>query len=160
MVENQCECGSGQDYMGCCGQYHQDMASPLTTEALLRSRYCAYVREYNQYLNSTWHSSTRPSDAIQHNPQLTWRGLEVLTIDGGSEQDAKGNIEFIAHYTIAGRPEELHERSHFVREAGRWFYVDGDDLVPTHVTASGKIGRNDPCPCGSEKKYKKCCGVN
>ncbi len=160
MAATLCECGSGRDYLECCGQYHQKLAMVTTAEALLRSRYCAYVREYNEYLNETWHPSTRPGDAISHNPTLKWRGLEVLEINGGGEQDASGEIEFVARYTINGRPEQLHERSRFVREAGQWFYVDGDDLPPLIEVTNEKIGRNDPCPCGSGKKYKKCCGSN
>lgn len=160
MIENQCECGSGNEYMLCCGQYHQGIAIALTVEALMRSRYCAYVREYNEYLNNTWHISTRPKDAIQHNPELVWRGLEIIKVSDGGEQDNHGDVEFIAHYTIAGHPEELHERSHFTRELGQWFYMDGDDLPPHVAIPQGKIARNEPCPCGSGKKYKKCCGSN
>jgi len=160
MAENQCECGSGHDYLDCCGQYHQGIALPMTAEALLRSRYSAYVREYDQYLSKTWHASTRPKDSINHNPQLIWRGLEVVNIEGGGERDAKGEIEFVARYTISGHPEELHERSRFVREAGEWLYVEGDDLAPLNALGDEKIGRNEPCPCGSGKKYKKCCGAN
>lgn len=160
MVENQCECGSGQGYMSCCGQYHQGIMSPPTAEVLLRSRYSAYVREYDQYLSKTWHTSTRPKDSIKHNPELIWRGLEVMNVDGGGERDAKGEIEFVARYTISGCPEQLHERSRFVREAGEWFYLEGDDLAPLGNQNGDKIGRNDACPCGSGKKYKKCCGAN
>lgn len=160
MAENLCECGSGVDYLHCCGPYHQNTQSPATCEALLRSRYCAYVREYNDYINRTWHPSTRPQDAISHNPELRWMGLEILSQQGGGGLDAKGEIEFIAKYTISGRPEELHERSQFVREAGQWLYLDGEGLAPRTVVSDEKIGRNDPCPCGSGKKYKKCCGAS
>ena len=160
MAENLCKCGSGIDYQHCCEPYHQENATVQTAEALLRSRYCAYVREYNDYINNTWHASTRPKDAICHNPALRWTGLEILSQQGGGESDSQGEIEFIARYTISDRPEELHERSHFVREAGQWFYLDGKGLPPRTVISGDKIGRNDPCPCGSAKKYKKCCGAN
>ncbi len=160
MVENRCECGSGNDYLGCCGQYHQKMAVASTVEALMRARYCAYVREYNEYLNNTWHVSTRPKDSINHNPELVWRGLEIIEVAGGGECDSQGEVEFVARYTVSGRPEALHERSRFVREAGQWFYVDGEDLPPLAAVSDGKIARNGPCPCGSGKKYKKCCGSN
>ena len=158
MIENRCECGSGNDYLSCCGQYHQEMAVASTIEVLMRSRYCAYVREYNEYLNNTWHVSTRPKDSISHNPELVLRGLEIIEVAGGGERDSRGEVEFVARYTVSGRPEALHERSRFVREAGQWFYVDGEDLPPPAVATGGKIARNGPCPCGSGKKYKKCCG--
>lgn len=152
-----CECGSGQPYESCCGQYHRGTVEAPTAEALLRARYTAYVRRIDAYLARTWHRENRPADATPENPALKWLGLEILKLEHGTAADNRGVIEFVARYSVGGRQEQLHERSCFVREAGLWYYVDGDDLPPVGAVGH-KTGRNDPCPCGSGKKYKKCCG--
>ncbi len=120
-----CDCGAPAPYAACCGRYH---AGPLhlqapTAEALMRSRYSAFVRDLTGYLLATWHASTRPS-ALEPNPEgLRWLGLEVR---GHSQQDADhATVEFVARSKLGGRAQRLHETSRFVREAGQWFYVDG-----------------------------------
>jgi SEC-C motif-containing protein len=85
-----------------------------------------------------------------------WQKLEILRSEAGGENDAEGRVEFKAHWLIGGRRGYLHETSRFLKEDGRWYYLDGQ----THpAPAAGKTGRNDPCPCGSGKKFKKCCGA-
>jgi SEC-C motif domain protein len=93
-------------------------------EALMRSRYSAFVRDLTDYLLTTWHASTRPS-ALQPNPEgLRWLGLEVRE---HRVQDADhATVEFVARSKLGGRAQRLHETSRFVREGGRWFYVDGE----------------------------------
>ena len=121
-----CPCGTGQAYAACCGRYH---AGPLhlqapMADALMRSRYSAYVLGLSDYLQDTWHSSTQPVDAPAFDPTLRWLGLEVrrhVTLADGSAV-----VEFVARSKVAGRAQRLHESSHFVMEDGRWFYVDGD----------------------------------
>jgi len=120
-----CPCGSGARYTDCCGRYH---AGPLhlqapTAEALMRSRYSAFVLARTDYLLATWHASTRPT-LEANEPGLTWLGLEVRR---NAVVDADHAIvEFVARSKLAGRARRLHEISRFVREDGRWFYVDGD----------------------------------
>ena len=113
-------------YPDCCGRYH---AGPLhllapTAEALMRSRYSAFVLDLTDYLLATWHPSTRPA-GIDANPAgLKWLGLEVRR-DKTPDPD-HASVEFVARSKLAGRAQRLHETSRFVREDGRWFYLDGE----------------------------------
>lgn len=130
---------------------HRGEFMASSAEELMRSRYSAYVLKHSDYLTATWHSSTRPASLDISGDDIPWQRLVILSIEKGGSDDNEGVVEFAADY----RGGQLHERSRFVKEKGRWFYLDGDILSP--FTAA-KIGRNDPCPCGSGKKYKKCCG--
>ena len=121
-----CDCGNPHPYADCCGRYH---AGPLhlqapTAEALMRSRYSAFVRDLSGYLLATWHPSTRPA-TLEPNPTgLRWLGLEVRS---HQVQDAEhATVEFVARSKLGGRAQRLHETSRFVREGGHWFYVDGE----------------------------------
>jgi SEC-C motif-containing protein len=121
-----CPCGSGAAYDHCCGRWH---AGPLhlqapTAEALMRSRYSAYVRGLAAYLQDTWHASTRPQQPMDFEPGLKWLGLDIKRTALGQPDHAE--VEFVAHSKVNGRAHRLHENSRFVREGGRWLYVDGD----------------------------------
>lgn len=122
----ECPCGSGKSYNQCCRLYHDGKAAP-TAESLIRSRYTAYVLRNGAYLHRSWHPTTRPNkkSLLQLTP-TDWQGLTVVRTEQGSEQDTNGIVEFIAHYQEAGIAQQLHETSRFVREAGKWYYVDGD----------------------------------
>lgn len=146
-----CPCGSGRDYTQCCGVYHRGEQQAATAEALMRSRYAAYVRGDSAYLMRTWHVRTRP-EQLALADQPVWQRLEILDCVAGQPDDVEGVVEFVAHYMSEQSPGSLRERSRFVYEQGAWFYLDGQVGQPT------KIGRNAPCPCGSGKKYKHCCG--
>ena len=89
----------------------------------MRSRYTAFVREDAGYLLASWHASTRP-EQLEFDAQIQWLGLEIKSAPPGTEQEAE--VEFVARYRIAGRGMRLHEKSRFVREEGRWYYVDGE----------------------------------
>ncbi|MBX3602698.1 MAG: SEC-C domain-containing protein [Rubrivivax sp.] len=123
--DDPCPCGSGQPYPACCGRFH---AGPLhlqapDAEALMRSRYSAFVRGDVDYLLATWHPSTRPASLVLE-PGVRWLGLEVRAHHHIDDEHA--TVEFVARSRLAGRATRLHETSRFVREGGRWFYVDGD----------------------------------
>ncbi len=155
-VPESCPCGSGDPGAHCCLPYVSGQQRALTALALMRSRYTAYVIKNSEYLGATWHASTRPEQLDVSGNTAQWTGLEIIKTSGGGAADTVGTVEFIAHYINTGRRQQLHEVSRFVQERGRWFYVDGvvrEPSVKTRVSA----GRNDPCPCGSGKKYKKCC---
>ena len=154
-----CPCGSGSAYATCCGALHAG-AVAATAEALMRSRYCAFARldvdpSLADYLIASWHPSQRRDRADelrQHAGDTVWGGLEILARTLGSADDDSGSVTFCAHFRSDGRRSELHERSRFVKESGRWFYLDGDQLPAL------KRGRNDPCWCGSGAKLKRCHG--
>ena len=124
-----CPCGHAADYAACCGALHQAFAAgegltAATPEALMRSRYAAFVLDLRPYLLATWHASTRPTELEAPEPGLKWLGLAVKH---AALQDANhGTVEFVARSKLGGRAHRLHETSRFVRENGAWFYVDGD----------------------------------
>ncbi|HMU99911.1 MAG TPA: YchJ family metal-binding protein [Rhodocyclaceae bacterium] len=119
-----CPCGSSRPYAACCGLCHAG-APAATAEALMRSRYSAYVKGLTDYLLATWHPDTRPATLDLAPEQATrWLGLEVRRHD---IQDADhATVEFVARYRIAGRGHRLRETSRFSKIAGVWLYVDGD----------------------------------
>ena len=109
----------------CCGPYLNENISASDAETLMRSRYTAFVLQRSDYLLATWHTSTRPI-TLDFTPSTKWLGLEVRShkvLDTDHTQ-----VEFVARCREAGRATRLHERSRFVRESGRWFYVDGDQF--------------------------------
>lgn len=116
-----CPCGSGAAYAACCGRWHAGEPAP-TAEALMRSRYSAYVLGLSAYVLDTWHASTRPAEMALE-PAVKWLGLEVRRHVADGE---RATVEFVARSKLGGRAHRLHETSRFVREGGRWFYVDGD----------------------------------
>lgn len=119
-----CPCGSGKSYAACCGPLHAGEKPAPTAEALMRSRYAAYVLKLEDYLLATWHASTRPSELDLAADDSKWLGLEVRA---HQQQDAThATVDFVARYRIAGRGHRLRELSRFVREDGRWYYIDGD----------------------------------
>ncbi|MEH1102756.1 YchJ family protein [Micromonospora sp. CPCC 205561] len=122
--DGSCPCGSGQPYPRCCGRLHRGEAEAATAEALMRSRYAAFVLGDTGYLLRSWHSSTRPR-RLELDAGRRWTGLEVVDTERGGLLDATGTVEFRAHHRDGGRPGTQTERSRFVREDGRWVYLDG-----------------------------------
>lgn len=157
-----CPCGSGVTLEACCGRYHEGLAAP-TALLLMKSRYSAYVLSKIEYLVETHAAATRQKidrEAVERwSRDSTWLGLEIIATDRGGESDKRGLVDFKASYKKSdGETVVHHERSTFVREGAdnRWVYVDGvqGKPVPIYVTSTG---RNEPCPCGSGKKFKRCC---
>jgi SEC-C motif domain protein len=121
-----CPCrgaGDALPFDACCGRYHAGSPAP-TAEALMRSRYTAFVLDELDYLLATWHASTRPASLTPNPPGLTWLGLEVRRHTAIDADHA--TVEFVARHKLSGRAERLHETSRFVREEGRWFYIDAE----------------------------------
>ncbi len=105
-------------------QSMDDRTWPATAEALMRSRFEAFRAGDAGWLRASWHPSTRPRRLdLTDNP--TWRGLQIVDTVGGGPSDDEGIVEFRATYLQGGSLHVLHERSRFVREDGRWYYVDG-----------------------------------
>lgn len=121
---DRCPCGSGDAYDDCCGRYHRGDATAPTAEALMRSRYSAFAVGDAAYLLTTWHPRTRPA-ALELDDDVTWRHLDVVRTEHGGPWDDDGTVEFTAHFVSSAGRGRLHEVSRFVREDGRWFYVDG-----------------------------------
>jgi SEC-C motif-containing protein len=155
-----CPCGSGKSFDQCCQPYHGGEIAP-TAEALMRSRYSAFATQKMAYLDETYHPSVRTesSGTLEESAMaVKWLGLEILSTDAGGEDDNEGFVDFVAKYQQKGHQHAMRERSRFVKEDGRWYYVDGETKA-LPIKAAEKVGRNEPCPCGSGKKYKKCCGA-
>jgi SEC-C motif-containing protein len=121
-----CPCGSSRSYSECCGRWHdgpQALQAP-TAEALMRSRYSAFVLDNLPYLLATWHPRTRPASLDPNPPGLKWLGLQIKA---AANQDAEhATVEFVARSRLDGRASRIHETSRFLRENGQWFYLDGD----------------------------------
>jgi SEC-C motif-containing protein len=116
-----CPCGSGAAYDACCARWHAGAAAS-SAQDLMRSRYSAFVLGLTDYLLATWHPATRPS-FLELDPAVKWLGLDVRS--SRTEGD-HATVEFVARSKLGGRATRLHEISRFVRESGRWYYVDGD----------------------------------
>jgi SEC-C motif domain protein len=122
LTRNPCPCDSARPYAECCGPWHGGAPAPDAL-SLMRSRYSAYVLCNEQYLLATWHARTRPP-SIPFDARQKWLGLSI--VDTRVTGDATAEVEFIARSRVSNAPAvRLHERSRFVREAGRWYYVDG-----------------------------------
>jgi len=161
---SRCPCGSKKGYASCCEPLIKGTRKAETAEELLRSRYTAHVKAEVDYIMNTVHPSKRKGldrEEIREWAESThWQGLDVMSVDGGDANDKTGTIEFAAHFTENGEKKAHRERSHFKKKNDEWFFVDGKTVsAPTVTRSSPKVGRNDPCPCGSGKKYKKCCGA-
>lgn len=158
----QCPCGSTRTFGECCEPIITGAASAPTAEALMRARYSAYTMAHIDFIENTIHSSARTDfdreSARKWAEQSQWHGLEILNVTGGKEEDAEGTVEFIATYSQNDEKVEHHEIAAFRKDSGAWAFVDGRITHRPFRRDQPKIGRNDPCSCGSGKKYKKCCG--
>lgn len=157
-----CPCGSVQEIEACCGRYIDGSPAP-TAEATMRSRYTAHVLGNADYLADTLsaeqHADYDKDEAKQSFDDTKWLGLDIRKAEMGGEKDETGTVEFVARYRSGGQQAAHHELSFFTREEGRWVF-SGCEMNPKAATVRvEKVGRNDPCPCGSGKKYKKCCGA-
>ena len=154
-----CPCNSGNEFDACCGQYLSGAAIAPTPEALMRSRYTAFAQDNMEYLRQSMVEEHReefhPDDVRRWNKETQWLDLTVLesSVDGEN-----GMVRFQATFRHKGANQSLTEHSRFVRREGCWYYLDGLHETETQRREAPKIGRNDPCPCGSGKKFKKCCG--
>jgi SEC-C motif-containing protein len=158
-----CPCGSGDRFDGCCAPALQGTPSP-TAEALMRSRYTAYVKHDVAHLERSLSADQRKDFAADEAKKWAesseWLGLNIIRTEQGGPDDKLGAVHFAAKFKTEGEEREHLEVALFGREDGRWVYTGQvDEPGKTVRRETPKVGRNDPCPCGSGKKYKKCCGV-
>ena len=160
---NMCPCGSGRDFDECCGPVIAGTSPAPTAEALMRARYSAHVVKNFDFIDNSMLPELRDDgdheEMEKWSQAVRWDGLDILETTAGGQDDEKGDVIFVAKYTVEGIPQMLHERAHFKKVDGTWMYADGEDMShETFHREAPKVGRNDPCPCGSGTKYKKCCG--
>lgn len=160
-----CPCGSGADFDPCCGRYLDGAEEPATAEQLMRARYAAHTCARMDFVKKTHHPDTADEfdekGARAWAEESSWLGLEIIAAEAGQASDTTGTVEFLARFKDAeGDAHEHHEISLFEKVGGAWRFRDGEspgNRVPYRNTEP-RIGRNDPCRCGSGKKFKKCCG--
>ncbi len=150
-----CYCGSGQEFEDCCGSIINGKRKAETALELMKSRYSAYCTVAGAYLMATTHLATRfqyHQESIEAwARESEWKGLKIISTQKGTALDEQGEVSFQAFYNDEQKKSRVHyEHSFFVKQQNEWFYHSGK-IIP--------INRNDSCPCGSGKKYKKCCGT-
>ncbi|MDP6231538.1 MAG: YchJ family metal-binding protein [Nitrospinaceae bacterium] len=166
-----CPCGTGFPYTDCCGPLIRGSIPADTAEDLMRSRFTAFAKRQWDYIEQTRYPDGRELSAWYKSKFLhdgiSWTKLDVLSVKSGEASDDEGEVGFVAHYTENGEEKTLQEVSRFIREDGKWYYCEHESrIISSKPTSSSepftrdqpKVGRNDPCSCGSNKKYKKCCG--
>ncbi|MDE7228302.1 MAG: YchJ family protein [Treponemataceae bacterium] len=162
--KDMCPCGSGKAYGECCEPIITGTAKAATAEALMRARYSSYVKHEIPFIISSCEEGDKIAEIDRKatedwSRRSTWHDLRILRTEKGGEQDDRGIVEFEAIYTDkSGVRGTHHETGNFKKINGEWLYSDGVVKPIPSVREGEKIGRNAPCPCGSGKKYKKCCG--
>jgi len=157
---NDCPCGSGAEYGTCCEPIIKGKKTAETAEQLMRARYSAHVKVEIDFVSDSLHPEHRKDfdkkAAKKWAEESEWYGLEIVDTTDGGPKDETGEVEFIARYRDKEGIRSYHERGQFLKKKKKWFFTEGQMVKgqPLNVT---KVGRNDPCPCGSGKKFKKCC---
>ena len=156
-----CPCDSSLVYSECCEPYITGAKNAPTAEALMRSRYTAYVEKAIDYIVNTCTHDEKDKIDIKQTKEWSekskWLGLKILSTEKGGVNDTEGSVEFEALYEMGGLKDSHHETAKFVKKDSRWLYDEGNIVPKTIVRAGPKVGRNEPCSCGSGKKYKHCC---
>lgn len=147
-----CPCLSGLPYSECCEPVLGDHRLALTAETLMRSRYTAFVVEHADHILKSWHPGSRPKHLDFDMHKVQWLGLEIHQTTEGQKGDDRGSVEFTSSYLENGKLCRLREKSLFIREGNLWYYLNGTCTVDKYTVA-----RNTMCPCGSGKKFKRCC---
>jgi len=127
MKHKLCPCDSNKTYTLCCGRYHKGKLHAATAEALMRSRFCAYVLNDIQYIYRTWHKETRPPlKVLREDSSQSFTQLQILSHTNGNLEDETGTVEFIASYKLKDSDEthQHHENSYFIKQDKRWVYVN------------------------------------
>jgi len=153
-----CPCGSGKLFGTCCEPVLTGTRKASTAEELMRARFVAHVTHHFKFLHESYRgTANRPYVPEPGEPAVAWTRLTVHSHETTENPD-KSFVDFTAYGVEGGTEKVHHERSEFLRENGTWLYNRELRLGPAPFkSATPKVGRNDPCPCGSGKKYKQCC---
>lgn len=151
-VNSLCPCGSQIEFSACCDPILADHQRALTAEALMRSRYTGFVKENTDHLLKSWLDKKRPATLNFDDHPVVWVNLTINKTTQGQPTDSEGKVDFTSTYIENGQLCTLKEVSNFTKIGGLWYYVDGVCEVSKKT-----IERNRPCPCGSQKKFKRCC---
>ena len=159
--KNTCPCCSEKLFETCCAPIIQGKAKAKTAEDLLRARYTAFTTGDVDFILGSHHSRTvaevKRSEIEEWSKSSEWLGLKILEKSEGLETDEKATIIFQAQYRVKEKEEDHFEKSFFEKENGQWKFLDAHGLHQgPYVRPEPKVGRNDPCHCGSGKKFKKC----
>ena len=150
-------------YALCCKPVLEEGAAAPTAEATMRSRYSAFALGRVDYLHDSLAPEARHDfdrRAISRwSESAQWLGLDINGVEGGQQGDETGFVSFAAHYIMDGKRHAQRERSLFRFADGRWYFVEEANVKSAPIVKGPQPGRNDPCPCGSGKKFKKCCGA-
>jgi len=147
-----CPCGSDKPYSSCCEPIIFQNTLADTAEQLMRSRFSSFYMQQPNWLKHSWDQTSQPS-SISFEDNLKW--LDLTIINHENIDPLNSTVEFEARYLKSGKVQAIHENSRFIKRNNEWFYVNGEYLKTTFKPF--KLGRNDPCPCGSGFKFKSCC---
>ena len=154
-----CPCGSSSEYEQCCSKLHKNEKIALTALECMKARYCAYVKGELEFLKETHHpdfsKDTNWKETEVWSKESEWLGLEIVRTEAGEKDDDSGIVEFRASYKFQGKRVDHQEVSEFKKVENKWYFLDGKTVGGPIQRVGEKVGRNEPC--GSGKKYKKCC---
>jgi SEC-C motif-containing protein len=158
-----CPCNDAVEFAACCEPVIRGQRKAATAEELMRSRYSAYALGEIEWIVDSQSPDGRQfvdrRATEEWSKRATWHRIEIVETREGGPDDAEGFVEFKAYYTLGGEDITHHEIASFRKENGTWFFVDGIEVRPRPFRRTQpKVGPNEPCPCGSGKKSKKCCG--
>lgn len=158
-----CHCGKGESFETCCKPFLKREKKASTAEELMRARYSGFVEGDIDFIMDTHDPDTvgqiDRKGTAEWAKESEWLSLEILDTEKGGPDDNFGRVDFLAKYKLKGSTVEHRESATFRQHNGKWMFTDGEQIAGPPVRREGaKVGRNDPCACGSGKKYKKCCG--
>lgn len=159
-----CPCGSQAPYADCCRPVIKGERRAASPEQVMRARYTAYTQVEMDYLRESLHPDRRQGEDLESSrkwaAESEWLGLEIVAATEVAEEDTAGQVEFVALYRQEGQDHRYHEIADFEKVDGTWYFTEGQPGVrKPFVREEPRTGRNEPCPCGSGKKFKRCCGA-
>jgi len=159
-----CPCCSGKQFADCCQKIVAGTKIASTPLELMRSRYTAHVCKNMAHIVRTMSGESlklfdKEKTEEEWFEQCQWTKLEVIDVSEVDSNSKQGIVEFKAYCNFNSKEEILHERSKFLKINNQWYYISGQKKNAL-IQITDKVGRNDSCPCGSGKKYKKCCAVS